>query len=844
MRMDSTSNHDLAIDIMFGGLDSSSHHSPSSSSRPICQPLDRNFLSPYHAQFSHNPWTPATEFTDNGIFEFEAESLYGNKDEQSRQSSYFPPLLPPPGCSDIETSTTADLESECLPVPDAQPYPSEPLGNSLSPNFPHFDISMFSSMSDTSLACMQGQNAGSLDMLSIENYNYPTELNPQDLNSKELASSSGSPSKQKQQKQQKQQQQQRHEQRRQPTTTSKAKSTSSERKAAMIASETNTVNKSFQFVEYCVKQGDKIPKPRMEGGVKKRPGRSGPLSPVQREHAAAMRKLGSCDNCRMRKEKCDPGIPCKACITHYKADLTSVRCRGFSLAQLADGLVSERLAWHPKARSLESFLPAVRFGVYDKSVVIPLNFGFGPSMMVRVRVVRVPNPQVHLVHDHLLYEWPPRPASRTFREPRQQSVFPAVLEDTTHLVDQLDQHIDLLVREHIHQFPLYDTGLKVFEGICTLALSQRQPQHRDLLVTALKLITLVHIAGDITVPLADPTVARIIQYTKTPAFPAPPGSVSTSFASPPPNPALYAATANSGAPPAHEAPTPCFIRGQLGGAFPALARRLQTALLDGLEALALSRACEHFPTIVAAVAAQLMAVETAQYHAAKRGYHDALDEAGGVPMSASSSNSSSFSSSSRSSAASGASSFSSAPPASGRGVAARPRPSCAPAAAATADVAAFSDDAVDKLLRFYRTCYGGCHHNGLHVPGCETAASAAAGPAHSACNSSPFSALGSFAASAAATGGCYSSGSACGSTAAAAAAAALAGSTAASGLSRAAADPGARFVVQMKKAVSESRAYLAGQRKVGVSDVGETLSAYFDRLLARLFIPELGRVEG
>jgi hypothetical protein len=47
-------------------------------------------------------------------------------------------------------------------------------------------------------------------------------------------------------------------------------------------------------------------------------GRKKALDPMQRKEAALMRIIGSCSNCRKRKEKCDSGTPCKSCLKHYK----------------------------------------------------------------------------------------------------------------------------------------------------------------------------------------------------------------------------------------------------------------------------------------------------------------------------------------------------------------------------------------------------------------------------------------------------------------------------------------------------------------------------------------------
>jgi hypothetical protein len=56
-------------------------------------------------------------------------------------------------------------------------------------------------------------------------------------------------------------------------------------------------------------------------------GRKKGLTAEQRSHAALMRIIGACSNCQRRKEKCDPGTPCKACLEYYKEDLVNNPCR-------------------------------------------------------------------------------------------------------------------------------------------------------------------------------------------------------------------------------------------------------------------------------------------------------------------------------------------------------------------------------------------------------------------------------------------------------------------------------------------------------------------------------------
>ncbi|KAH6103215.1 hypothetical protein HBI69_201440 [Parastagonospora nodorum] len=50
------------------------------------------------------------------------------------------------------------------------------------------------------------------------------------------------------------------------------------------------------------------------------------LTAEQRAAAAQMRRIGACTNCKMRKEKCDTGTPCKSCLDHYRDDLINHPC--------------------------------------------------------------------------------------------------------------------------------------------------------------------------------------------------------------------------------------------------------------------------------------------------------------------------------------------------------------------------------------------------------------------------------------------------------------------------------------------------------------------------------------
>lgn len=55
-------------------------------------------------------------------------------------------------------------------------------------------------------------------------------------------------------------------------------------------------------------------------------GRNKGLDPKQKSEAALMRLIGSCSNCRQRKEKCDSGKPCKSWIKHCQGNLVHHPC--------------------------------------------------------------------------------------------------------------------------------------------------------------------------------------------------------------------------------------------------------------------------------------------------------------------------------------------------------------------------------------------------------------------------------------------------------------------------------------------------------------------------------------
>ncbi|OCL11571.1 hypothetical protein AOQ84DRAFT_185372 [Glonium stellatum] len=415
---------------------------------------------------------------------------------------------------------------------------------------------------------------------------------------------------------------QRNPRARSSTATSTSTSTSSPSNLGWVQYQVNTSTRRL------------VPSGAGPNGGRRQRGRTRGLTPDQRKNAALMRVVKACSNCRKRKERCDPGIPCKSCIEHFKGDLVNHPCREKLLADLSTVFLSERLGWHPSARSLDSFLGVGSYTVSSTEYTIQLSLGFGPYLYRRVRQVWTTDVE-QLYHRHIVYNWPPSARSTTSGgTPCHHAVFPAVLASTADLKESLDAHLTDLVDSHFRHFPLFCSPLRILRDIYVLYKKLPAP-HARILQQSLKLLVLVHIGGDTTLSALDPTVAHMMAAA---------GLVTTS---------------EDGTP---VAPTPCFIRGQLGAEMPALAQELMRDVLARLERLALSRQCAQWPVIVSSLAVLLMTVESIQYHAAKVGYH--------------------------------ASSFDAQP---------------AHQLIERAKCQALDEQGVDALLGFYRACYGGCH---------------------------------------------------------------------------------------------------------------------------------------
>lgn len=324
-------------------------------------------------------------------------------------------------------------------------------------------------------------------------------------------------------------------------------------------------------------------------------GRKKGLTAEQRTNAALMRIIGACSNCQRRKEKCDPGTPCKSCLEHYKGDLVNHPCRDRLLSDLSDAFLSNRLGWHPTVRALESVIAAGTFHIATGiTYTLPLTFGFGPALPVPVYALHVDDPDT-LVHEHIIYSWPPESSSRS---EHLHDVLPAVLalDATSNLMQLLESHISLLVTHHFRAFPLYCSPLRILRHVYVFSRSiPAKSPHSRILHQALKLLVLVHVGGDLTLPSR---------------------SKSTVLAN------LIGSAMNL---PDELEPTPCFIRSQFGAVMPGLALSLMKDVLSSLEQLLLNRDCDDWPATLAILITVLMTVESIHYHAAKLPYHSKYD---------------------------------------------------------------------------------------------------------------------------------------------------------------------------------------------------------------------------
>ncbi|KAF1974093.1 hypothetical protein BU23DRAFT_123272 [Bimuria novae-zelandiae CBS 107.79] len=345
------------------------------------------------------------------------------------------------------------------------------------------------------------------------------------------------------------------------------------------------------WVSYQPDEQQRLKPSGAEGGQRRHKGRTGPLSAQLRSEAAVMRHVGSCSNCRKRKEKCDPGTPCKSCIIHFGSDLVNHPCRERLVSGLARVFLAERHGWHPTARPISGI-----YQVDAESYSVPIIFGFGSTLHIPVSIVRFEDTMTDLLHEHTIYSWPPNASPS---ETHTHAVLPATLtpEALSDLETLLDTHLSLLVDQHFSSFPLFCSPLRILRHVYVYTRSLAAPSpHAHLLCQALKLLVLVHVGGDITLPPphTSPPLAHLV-HTTTPSLPQ------------------------------DVTPTPCFLRAQFGAIMPGLALKLMREALVSLEQLFLRRALDEWPVALAAFLVLLMSVESIQYHAAKLPYHHAHD---------------------------------------------------------------------------------------------------------------------------------------------------------------------------------------------------------------------------
>ncbi|KAJ4344662.1 uncharacterized protein N0V89_012406 [Didymosphaeria variabile] len=200
-----------------------------------------------------------------------------------------------------------------------------------------------------------------------------------------------------------------------------------------------------------------------------------------------------------------------------------------------------------------------------------------------------------LLHEHTVYSWPPSASSA---ETHTHAVLPAILSPDAmdKLEDLLDTHLSLLVDQHFRSFPPFCSPLRVLRHVYAYWRSLPvTSSYSRLLQQALKLLVLVHVGGDITLPppAKDPVLEQLVRSTMS----IPEGAV----------------------------PTPCFIRSQFGSIMPSLALKLMREILLSLEQLLLNREFHEWSVAVATLIVVLITVESIQYHSAKLPYHHSHD---------------------------------------------------------------------------------------------------------------------------------------------------------------------------------------------------------------------------
>ncbi|EAT88864.2 hypothetical protein SNOG_03659 [Parastagonospora nodorum SN15] len=149
---------------------------------------------------------------------------------------------------------------------------------------------------------------------------------------------------------------------------------------------------------------------------------------------------------------------------------------------------------------------------------------------------------------------------------------------------------------HFREFPLFCSPLKILRDVYLYfrSLPNGSTKSRTLR-QALKLLVLVHIGGDISVPSPNthPILHQFAQGT---------ADIADDYTL-----------------------TPCYIRSQFGSVMPDLAFNMMKEVLSSLEQLLLNRDCEDWPMTLAVIITVLMTIESIHYHAAKLPYHSSLD---------------------------------------------------------------------------------------------------------------------------------------------------------------------------------------------------------------------------
>ena len=235
------------------------------------------------------------------------------------------------------------------------------------------------------------------------------------------------------------------------------------------------------------------------------------------------------------------------------------------------------------------------YGTATGSYSIPILFGFGPALHVQVSLVRLEDERTPLLHEHTIYSWPPNAAPCKVHT---DAVLPATLTqaatDGTEIL--LDTHLSLLVDQYFGSFPPFCSPLRILRHAYVYYRSlSTSTSYSRLLHQALKLLILVHVGGDITLPPtpSDPVLEQLVR-----TCPSVPEGVRR---------------------------TPCIIRSQFGTILPSLALKLMREVLSSLEHILLRREIHEWPVAVATLIVVLMTIESIQYHAAKLPYHHCHD---------------------------------------------------------------------------------------------------------------------------------------------------------------------------------------------------------------------------